>query len=57
MDLPAANKMATRDDEPRRGLRADPLAALAEVAGHGDPERWWEDVVESRREGSTRSRR
>src|SRR4051794_23515872 len=50
MDLPAANKMATRDDEPRRGLRADPLAALAEVAGHGDPERWWEDVVESRRE-------
>ena len=52
MDLPAANKMADRgDDEPRRGLRADPLAALAEVAGHGDPERWWEDVVESRREG------
>ena len=51
MDLPAANKMAARDDEPRRGLRADPLAALAEVAGHGDPERWWEDVVESRREG------
>src|SRR3954468_10956945 len=50
MDLPAANKMATRDDEPRRGLRADPLAALAAVAGHGDPERWWEDVVESRRE-------
>jgi len=51
MDLPAANKMAAHDDEPRRGLRADPLAALAEVAGHGDPERWWEDVVESRREG------
>src|SRR3954468_4342118 len=42
---PAANKMAIRADEPRRGLRADPLAALAEVAGHGDPERWWEDVV------------
>jgi hypothetical protein len=51
MDLPAANKMAARDEEPHRGLRADPLAALAEVAGHGDPERWWEDVVESRREG------
>ena len=46
----------TRDDEPRRGLRADPLAALAEVAGHGDPERWWEDVVESRPRGA-RSRR
>ncbi len=50
MDLPAANKMAARDEEPTRGLRADPLAALAEVAGHGDPERWWEDVVESRRD-------
>jgi hypothetical protein len=51
MDLPAANKMAEHDEEPRAGLRADPLRALAEVAGHGDPERWWEDVVESRREG------
>ena len=50
MDLPAANKMAARDEEPTRGLRADPLAALAGVAGHGDPERWWEDVVESRRD-------
>jgi hypothetical protein len=50
MDLPAANKMAAQDDEPRRGLRADPLAALAKVAGHGDPERWWEDAVESRRD-------
>ena len=45
-----------RDGEPRRGLRADPLAALAEVAGHGDPERWWEDVVESRPRGRARSR-
>jgi len=50
MDLPAANKLAARD-EPPRGLRTDPLRALAEVAGHGDPERWWEDVIESRREG------
>ena len=56
MDLPAADKMADADDEPRRGLRADPLAALAEVAGHGDPERWWEDVVESRH-GAAPSRR
>ncbi|MFE6690787.1 DUF5682 family protein [Streptomyces sp. NPDC057743] len=29
-------------------LRWDPLRALAEVAGHDDPERWWEDVVEHR---------
>ena len=51
MDLPAANKMAAEGERPRRGPRADPLKALAEVAGHGDPERWWEDVIESRREG------
>ncbi|MEV6119130.1 DUF5682 family protein, partial [Streptomyces sp. NPDC052077] len=29
-------------------VRADPLAALAGAAGHDDPERWWEDVVEHR---------
>ncbi|MER7056083.1 DUF5682 family protein [Streptomyces sp. NPDC000351] len=32
-------------------VRADPLAALAETAGHDDPERWWEDVVEHRGTG------
>ncbi|MGA5701383.1 DUF5682 family protein [Peterkaempfera bronchialis] len=26
----------------------DPIAALAHAAGHDDPERWWEDVVEHR---------
>ncbi|MFH8973307.1 DUF5682 family protein [Streptomyces sp. NPDC017890] len=29
-------------------VRGDPLAVLAEAAGHDDPERWWEDVVEHR---------
>ncbi|MGC9495394.1 DUF5682 family protein [Streptomyces sp. WG7] len=29
-------------------VRGDPLAALARAAGHDDPERWWEDVVEHR---------
>ncbi|MGW2783915.1 DUF5682 family protein [Streptomyces populi] len=29
-------------------VRIDPLAVLAEAAGHDDPERWWEDVVEHR---------
>ncbi|MEV6112234.1 DUF5682 family protein, partial [Streptomyces sp. NPDC052109] len=32
-------------------VRVDPLAALAEAAGHDDPERWWEDVVEHRGPG------
>ncbi|MEE1939438.1 DUF5682 family protein [Streptomyces sp. TRM 70361] len=31
-----------------RELRLDPLRVLAETAGHDDPERWWEDVVEHR---------
>ncbi|GAA2414160.1 DUF5682 family protein [Streptomyces glaucosporus] len=30
------------------GVRLDPLRVLAETAGHDDPERWWEDVVEHR---------
>ncbi|MET8585426.1 DUF5682 family protein [Streptomyces collinus] len=34
-----------------RDLRLDPLAVLAETAGHDDPERWWEDVVEHRGPG------
>ncbi|MFG3055638.1 DUF5682 family protein [Kitasatospora sp. NPDC048239] len=34
------------------GTSADPIALLAEAAGHDDPERWWEDVVEHRTPGS-----
>lgn len=33
--------------------RRDPLAALAEAAGYDDPERWWDDLVESRLDGSS----
>jgi hypothetical protein len=32
-------------------VRSDPLAALAAAAGHDDPERWWEDVIEHRGPG------
>ncbi|MFB8269198.1 DUF5682 family protein [Streptomyces sp. NPDC055955] len=35
-------------DDVRETMRVDPLAVLAETAGHDDPERWWEDVVEHR---------
>ena len=31
----------------------DPLGALAAAAGYDDPERWWEDLVESRLDGSS----
>ena len=37
------------DEEPERPpIAADPLAWLSAAAGHDDPERWWEDVVEHR---------
>ncbi|MGV9670471.1 DUF5682 family protein [Gordonia sp. NPDC003504] len=32
--------------------RADPIGALATAAGYGDPERWWDDVIETRGEGA-----
>jgi Family of unknown function (DUF5682) len=32
-------------------VRGDPLAALAAAAGYDDPERWWDEVIESREAG------
>ncbi|WP_314171694.1 DUF5682 family protein [Streptomyces winkii] len=45
------------DGEPvaAESVRLDPLAVLAEAAGYDDAERWWEDVVEHRREERTGS--
>ncbi|MFJ1734864.1 DUF5682 family protein [Streptomyces sp. NPDC088254] len=56
IDLPAAHSLAwDKEEETEDGgagdLRVDPLAALAAAAGHDDPERWWEDVVEHRSAG------
>ncbi|WP_181958089.1 DUF5682 family protein [Nonomuraea mesophila] len=47
-DLPAAHSLAGDGDEEVPELRADPIGTLAAAAGHDDPERWWEDVVEHR---------
>ncbi|MFB7662447.1 DUF5682 family protein [Kitasatospora sp. NPDC056138] len=33
-------------------VACDPIGALAEAAGHDDPERWWEDVIEHRVPGA-----
>jgi hypothetical protein len=48
---------ATTDTGPRgtnepegAPLGGDPLAALAGAAGYDDPERWWEELVEHRRD-------
>jgi hypothetical protein len=40
-------------ERPRRAVRGDPLGALAAAAGYDDAERWWDDVVESRLDGSS----
>lgn len=48
IDLPSTVVLA-RDPEQRAvasGLRGDPLAALAQAAGHEDPESWWNDMFE-----------
>ncbi|QRP49017.1 DUF5682 family protein [Amycolatopsis sp. FDAARGOS 1241] len=46
-DLPAAHQFAAGGEA--RVPRADPLAELAAAGGYDDPERWWDDVIESRR--------
>lgn len=54
IDLPAAVTLASRDNtDDGEGVAAnpisdDPLGWLSRAAGHDDPERWWEDVVEHR---------
>ena len=58
MDLPAAVLLAVDTDADSgdadrsdASVRQIPIAVLAEVAGYDDPERWWEDVIENRRDG------
>lgn len=50
-DLPAAYRFGT--DESRRDSNhpVDPIGLLAEAAGYDDAERWWDDVIEHRRDG------
>jgi Family of unknown function (DUF5682) len=47
----------TRSEAPVRvpgsDFAADPIGALAGAAGYDDPERWWEDLVEARADGSS----
>ncbi|MFE1770455.1 DUF5682 family protein [Streptomyces sp. NPDC059008] len=63
IDLPAAHSLAgdegdggARPDadeaDGAADVRVDPIRVLAEAAGYDDPERWWEDVVEHRRDGT-----
>jgi Family of unknown function (DUF5682) len=57
-DLPASAVLALREEEPgippdaeERLLSLDPIGEMAAAAGYDDPERWWDDLVESRMDG------
>jgi Family of unknown function (DUF5682) len=56
-DLPASMMLAGRgaegDGEERSGEEKDPIGQLAAAAGYDDPERWWDDVIESRLDGAS----
>ena len=60
IDLPFANTLAGADDDGAPGAPelitttgpVDPLGQLAAVAGETDAERWWDDVIEHRGEGT-----
>ena len=42
-----------RETGSRHQVVHDPLGALADAAGYDDAERWWDDLVESRLDGSS----
>ncbi|HET8915019.1 MAG TPA: DUF5682 family protein, partial [Propionibacteriaceae bacterium] len=56
---PADDDLGESDDAPLVALsgppveQQDPLALLAAAAGYDDPERWWDDLVESRLDSSS----
>ncbi len=54
IDLPFSVTLAGGRAETLFGAEAppDPLGALAAAAGDPDPERWWEDVIEHRGDGT-----
>ncbi len=45
----APDAPAEKDQQPEPPWRADPVAVLAQAAGYQDPELWWEEQIERRR--------
>jgi hypothetical protein len=58
MDLPQSHRLATADDtesqisDRESQIHDDPIGRLAAAAGYSDGERWWEHMVEHRRDGA-----
>lgn len=55
MDLPQAHRLALTAEAAAEAtpeeVRQDPLGWVAQAAGYSDGERWWEHMVEQRRDG------
>jgi hypothetical protein len=51
-DEPAADP-GEHDAPERNSVHGDPVALLAAAAGYDDPERWWDQVIESRVDGGS----
>ncbi|HST81298.1 MAG TPA: DUF5682 family protein, partial [Kineosporiaceae bacterium] len=47
-DTGTGDVLIDEDGADSASVRTDPLAMLALAAGYDDPERWWDDVIESR---------
>ena len=52
-DVDEPDDVANETPSARPLEQHDPLAILAEAAGYDDPERWWDDLVESRLDSSS----
>jgi hypothetical protein len=55
-DDPAPDDVSPDDasvDDASKPVRDDPISLLAGAAGYDDPERWWDDVIESRLDGQS----
>jgi hypothetical protein len=54
-DQPGDDEAPERESAARRvrgAARVDPIGELARAAGYDDPERWWEDAIEHRRDST-----
>ncbi|MBO0726065.1 MAG: hypothetical protein J2P52_10735, partial [Blastocatellia bacterium] len=58
MDLPQSHRLATADtaesqiSDRESQIHDDPIGQLAAAAGYSDGERWWDHMVEHRRDGA-----
>ena len=54
IDLPQSYQFAldSESDVPESNIRQDPLRWIAEASGYSDSERWWEQMIEQRRDST-----